>query len=67
MFTLEVIDPASMVSKTIARQVSLGRVLNIRAIMVKSKLPKTQLRLNLRKKQIISTKYGQVIIEAKLP
>lgn len=67
VFNLEVIDPSTIISKTVARQISLGRILNLKSVMLKSKLYPKQIKLNLMKKQKEKLKYGQVIIEAKLP
>lgn len=64
-FHLEVIDPSIVISRTVSRQISLGRVLNIKNVMLKTKLKSKAIKLHLMKKQDSSMKFGQVIIEVK--
>lgn len=66
-FVLEVIDPSMIISRTIARQISLGRVLNLKSVIIHSRVPKAHLKLNLMKKQTNQLKFGQVIITAINP
>ncbi len=63
-FHISVNDPQSFVSKTLARQVSLGRALNIKKLITNMRIPKTSIKLKLQNENPISSKFGTVIIKA---
>jgi len=67
VFTLYVSDPKNMVSSTLAKQVSLGRVLNIKGIIKHSNVQTQNIKLNLLQKQESNNPYGDIIIKAMIP
>jgi hypothetical protein len=66
-FFVYVSDPDMVISSTIAKQISLGRALNIKGFVAKQGVSKKNLRLNLQKDPKERFKFGSVTIEARVP
>jgi len=67
IFTIYVSDPQKVISSTIAKQISLGRVLNIKGIIKSSNVANKNIKMNLQKTMDSSNPYGDVIIKAHIP
>lgn len=66
-FTIMVTDPHNMVSKTIAKQISLGRAINIKNQMKKSRVPSKQIHINLREVSADLSAFGTITIQSRIP
>lgn len=66
-FTIYVRDPSDIVSATISRQISLGRVLNIKSIIKKTKIKAKRIKMNLQEQISVPSKYGSLVIKAYIP
>ena len=66
-FTITVSDPHNIMSKTISRQISLGRSINIKNQIQKSRVPSKQIHLNLRKKSPDLSEFGTITIQSLIP
>ena len=67
VFTLYVSDPKNIISSTMSKQISLGRVLNVKNIVKRSNIKLKNIKLNLQKKNYSNNLYGDIIIEAYIP
>jgi len=66
-FTIFVSDPKTVASATLARQVSLGRVLNIKGLIKKSNVQQKNIRMNLQKQIPNGSNFGSITIEVVIP
>lgn len=66
-FTVYVSDPKNIISSTLSKQISLGRVLNVKGALKRSKIKLKNIKLNLQKNYPSNNTYGDVIIEAHIP
>jgi len=66
-FTIFVTDPHGVISSTIAKQISLGRAINIKNQIIKSRVTGRQIHLNLRKKSDDLGAFGTITIESYIP
>ena len=66
-FTIYVSDPSNIISSTISKQISLGRILNIKNIIRKSNVNPRRIILNLQKEVAELSKYGSLYIKAEMP
>jgi hypothetical protein len=67
IYTLYVSDPKNVISSTIAKQISLGRVLNVKNIIKHSNVKNKQIKLNLQKEISSTNPYGNIIVKAHIP
>jgi len=67
IFTIYVSDPKNMISSTIAKQISLGRVLNIKSIIKSSNVKPKNIKMNLQKAIRSNNPYGDITIKAHIP
>ena len=66
-FHISVNDPDKFVSSTLARQVSLGRAINVKKLISNMRIPKKQLKLRLQKENAVASEFGTVIVKAVKP
>jgi hypothetical protein len=66
-FTVTVTDPHNIMSKTISKQISLGRAINIKNQIQKSRVPNQQIHLNLRKPSADLSEFGTITIQSRIP
>ena len=66
-FTVSVSDPHNIMSKTIAKQISLGRAVNIKNQIKKSRVLNKQIHLNLRKQSADLSEFGTITIQSRIP
>ncbi len=66
-FTIFVRDPDGIISATLAKQISLGRVLNIKSIIKKSNIKSKRIKINLQEQVSVPSKYGSLVIKAYIP
>jgi len=67
IYTIYATDPANIISSTISRQISLGRVLNVKNIISRTKVDSKNIKINLQQKISSSNVYGDVIIKVHIP
>ena len=67
IFTLYVSDPTNVVSSTISKQISLGRILNVKSIVKQSNVKIKNIKMNLQKEFPSNNPYGDIIIEVHIP
>ncbi|MBN2816266.1 MAG: hypothetical protein JXQ67_06245 [Campylobacterales bacterium] len=67
LFTIYVSDPKNMISSTLAKQVSLGRVLNIKTIIKRANVNPKNIKLNLLQEESSQNPFGDIIIKAQVP
>jgi len=67
IYTLYVSDPKNVISSTISKQISLGRVLNVKNIIKHSNIKPKNIKLNLQKEIAATNPYGNIIIKAHIP
>jgi len=67
IFTIYVSDPKNMISSTLAKQISLGRVLNVKNIIKRSNVKVKHIRMNLQKEINTNNPFGNIIIGAYIP
>jgi len=67
IYTLYVSDPKNVISSTISKQISLGRVLNVKNIIKHSNIKTKNIKLNLQKEISATNPYGNIIIKAHIP
>ena len=67
LYTIYVSDPQNMISSTIAKQISLGRALNVKSILQHSNISKKNIKMNLQDEQPSSNPYGDIVIKAHIP
>jgi len=66
-FTIMVTDPQNVLSKTISKQISLGRAINIKNQIKKSRVPSKQIHMNLRKASPNLGEFGTITIQSRIP
>jgi len=66
-FTVTVSDPKTIVSRTISKQISLGRSINIKNQIKKSRVPNKQIHLDLRSPSAAQGNFGSITIESYIP
>ncbi|MFT7861166.1 MAG: hypothetical protein ABXS93_09600 [Sulfurimonas sp.] len=66
-FTIYTSDPKNVIGSTIAKQISLGRALNVQNIIKNSRIDKKRVKINLRKDIPSSSNYGEVLIRVHIP
>jgi hypothetical protein len=66
-FTITVADPHNIMSKTISRQISLGRAINIKNQLQKTRIPSKQIHMNLLKKSADLGEFGTITIQSRIP
>ena len=66
-FTIMVTDPHNILSKTISKQISLGRAINVKNQIKKSRVPSKQIHLNLRKASADLSQFGTITIQSRIP
>jgi len=66
-FIITVSDPPNLVSKTVSKQISLGRAINIKSQIKKSRVPNKQIHLNLRSPAAGLGDFGTITIESYVP
>jgi len=67
IFTIMASDPANIISSTISRQISLGRVLNVKNVIRRTKVNSKNIKINLQEEMISSNIYGDIIIKVHIP
>jgi len=67
VFTIYVRDPSNIASATLSKQISLGRVLNIKSIIKKSNIKSNRIKINLQEKVSVPSKFGSLVIKAYIP
>jgi len=66
-FTITVTDPHNIMSKTISRQISLGRAINVKNQLQKTRIPSKQIHMNLLKKSADLGEFGTITIQSRIP
>jgi len=66
-FTLYVSDPKNIISSTLSKQISLGRILNIKSAIKRANIKLENIKLNLLEELPSSNPYGDIIIKAHIP
>ena len=66
-FVLYVSDPTNVISSTISKQISLGRILNVKSIIKKSNIDANNIKMDLRNIIPTTNQYGNITIKAHLP
>ena len=67
VFTIYASDPANIISSTISRQISLGRVLNVKNVIRRTKVNSKNIKINLQEEMISSNVYGDITIKVHIP
>ena len=67
IYTIYATDPTNIISSTISRQISLGRVLNVKNIISRTKVKSKNIKINLQKEMPSSNVYGDIIIKVHIP
>jgi hypothetical protein len=66
-FMLYVSDPKNIISSTLSKQISLGRVLNVKSTIKRANIKLKNIKLNLQKEYPSNNSYGDIIIKAYIP
>jgi len=67
IFTLYVSDPKNIISSTLAKQISLGRVLNVKNIVKKSNIDSKNIKLDLMHEISNPNQFGNITIKVHIP
>lgn len=67
VFTIYVSDPKNVISSTLAKQISLGRVLNVKNLIKRSNVKAKNIKMNLQQEIKTNNPYGDIIIKAYIP
>jgi len=67
VFTLYVSDPTNIISSTISKQISLGRILNVQNIIKRSHVSLKKIKLNLHDEVVSVNVNGDIIIKVHIP
>jgi len=67
IYTIYVSDPTNIISSTISKQISLGRILNTKNVLKKSDISLKNIRLNLQKEIPSHNRFGTITIKAYIP
>ena len=65
VFEILVSDPENIVSKTLAKQASLGRALNMKKVILKNKIKPQNVKLKLQKNSPYSSEFGTLLIKVE--
>jgi len=66
-FTLQVSDPTNIVSSTISKQISLGRILNVKNVIKHSNISTKKIKLDLQHEVPSQNRYGDIVIKVHIP
>ena len=66
-FTVSVSDPHNIISKTLSKQISLGRTINIKNQIKKSRVPSKQIHMDLRMASPDLGEFGTITIQSRIP
>lgn len=66
-FSIFVSDPKNMISSTLSKQVSLGRILNTKNILQRSNIDTKNINMNLQETIPTTNPYGNITIKANIP
>jgi len=66
-FTLFVSDPTNIISSTISKQISLGRILNVKNIIKRSNIAKKKIKLDLQHTTESNNPNGNITIKVHIP
>jgi len=67
VFTIYSSNPDILISSTMAKQVALGRVLNVKNIIKKSNIDPKKIKMNLQKEIESGNEYGDIVIKVYIP
>ena len=67
IFTIYVTDPSGIISATLAKQISLGRILNIKSMIKKTNIKGKRIKMNLHENVSPPSAYGSLVIKAMIP
>ena len=67
VYTLYVNDPENLISSTLSKQISLGRVLNVKNIIKHSNVSSKNIKMNLQKEIASGSVNGAIVIEVHIP
>ena len=67
VFTIYVSDPKNIISSTLSKQISLGRVLNVKSIVKHANIELKNIKMNLQEEQESSNPFGDIVIKANIP
>ena len=67
VFSVFVTDPKNIISSTISKQISLGRILNIKNVIKRSNVSSKNIKINLQKEIPTNSLYGAVTIKVHIP
>jgi len=67
IYTLYVSDPTNIISSTMSKQISLGRVLNVKNIIKRSHINPKKIKMNLQNEIISANRFGDIIIKVHIP
>lgn len=66
-FTIQASSPTNIVSSTVAKQISLGRVLNVKNIIKKSNIDAKKIKIDLQHEALSNNKFGDITIKVHIP
>lgn len=67
IFTILVSDPENIISSTLTKQISLGRVLNVKSIVHRAHINSKNIRMDLQHEIPSENQYGNIIIKVHIP
>lgn len=67
IYTLYVSDPTNIISSTMSKQISLGRVLNVKNIIKRAHINKKNIKMNLQDEIKSANRFGDIIIKVHIP
>lgn len=67
IYTLYVSDPKNMISSTIAKQISLGRILNVKHLVKRTNVNAKNIKMDLQHETESDNPYGNITIKAFIP
>jgi len=66
-FSVFVSDPKNIISSTLSKQISLGRILNVKNIIKRSNVEAKKIKINLQKEIPSNSLYGAITIKVHIP
>ena len=66
-FAVFVSDPKNIISSTMSKQISLGRILNVKNIIKKTNVKAKNIKINLQKEIYTNSLYGAITIKVHIP
>ena len=66
-FTIYIHDPRSIISSTMSKQISLGRILNVKGIIKKNNVSINRIIMDLQHSVSEPSNYGSLVIKARMP